>query len=263
MNIEFACQVDMGVRESNDDRALAMGQVMGAGACHGEQSAPAVAAVCDGCGGYAGGGVAAQTVLEVLSQARPEALGQPDRLAEVLAAAEEAVLAKKQEMPQYSEMCTTIAGCVFCEEGTLIFHAGDSRVYRYDGVSLARMTVDHSAVQSMVDTGRMTEEESLRSPQRNIINRCIGIGCEPPEIRASRVSIQPGEIYLMCSDGFWESVQDPQLKRLLSENDDLSALAERLVAQALENGSDDNISVCLCACRGGEKTASAAPFVLD
>ena len=149
MNIEFACKVDIGARESNDDRGLVLDQVLDAGVYRTESTPPAVAAICD-----------------------------PQRLAGTLEEARRAVYARKQEFPEFAEMCTTVAGCVFCEDSTLIFHAGDSRVYRYDGVSLARMTVDHSAVQSLVDAGHMTEEESLHSPQRNIICRCIGIECE-------------------------------------------------------------------------------------
>ena len=263
MNIEFACKVDIGARESNDDRGLVLDQVLDAGVYRTESTPPAVAAICDGCGGYAGGGLAARTVLETLAAVPPEALADPQRLAGTLEEARRAVYARKQEFPEFAEMCTTVAGCVFCEDSTLIFHAGDSRVYRYDGVSLARMTVDHSAVQSLVDAGHMTEEESLHSPQRNIICRCIGIECEPPNIYLSHSPIQPGEVFLLCSDGFWESVPEQQIQEILSQDRALTETAERLTAQALENGSDDNISVCLCACHGSARVVEEMPFVLD
>ena len=126
--------------------------------------------------------------------------------------ARRAVEGKKRELPELSEMCTTVAGCVFLEDRTFVFHAGDSRVYRYDGTSLARMTVDHSAVQSMVDAGRMSAEDGRKSPQRNIITRCIGMDCPPPEIYVSQSPVLPGEVFLLCSDGLWECMPDEELK---------------------------------------------------
>ena len=265
MEIEYACRVEQGVRSYNDDRALILGRVLDRESCRGTGGVPSVAAVCDGCGGYAGGGTAAETVLSVLSRARPELLADPERLEEALEAARQAVYEKKRELPQFSEMCTTVAGCVFREDGTIIFHAGDSRVYRYDGVSLAQMTVDHSMVQSMVDVGQLTLEESQASPQRNIINRCIGIDCPPPEIYISGSPIMPGETFLLCSDGFWECFRSGEIKQLLSQGGDPAQQVERLVDHALRAGSDDNITVCLCVRRGnaGANTEEKKPFVLD
>ncbi len=263
MKIEFACRVEQGVREYNDDRALILNTVLDSGTLCGEGEPPAVAAVCDGCGGYVGGGVAAETVLFVLTQALPETLADPERLSEVLEAAKRTVYEKKREMPRFSEMCTTVAGCVFREDGTIIFHAGDSRVYRYDGYSLARMTVDHSAVQSMVDAGRLSPEESRTNPQRNVISRCIGIDCLPPEIYISNSPIMPGETFLMCSDGLWECMEDEEIKRLLDQGGTPADQADRLVDYALQARSDDNISVCICARRGDARVMERHPFVLD
>ena len=265
MKIDFGCKVERGPRSSSDDRALVLGQIVDMDSCGGTDELPAVAAVCDGCGGYAGGGLAAQTVLSTLAQALPETLSDPVRLSQVLDAAQQAVLEKQRELPRYAQMCTTVAGCVFCEDRTVIFHAGDSRVYRFDGASLARMTVDHSVVQSLVDAGRMTEEESLTSPQRNTISRCIGIDCPPPEVYVSHAPIRPGETFLICSDGFWESMRDPRIKQALTDlgTCEPTEAAERLAAMALEAGSDDNVSVCLCVCRGGAGAAETAPFILD
>lgn len=263
MKIDFACRVEQGARKYNDDRALILSRIVDRSSFWGEGGVPALAVVCDGCGGYAGGGVAAEAVLSVLAQALPETLADPERLAEVLEAARRAVYDKKRELPQFSEMCTTVAGCVFCEDNTVIFHAGDSRVYRYDGTSLAQMTVDHSVVQSMVDAGRISVEEAHISPQRNTINRCIGVDCLPPEIYISKSPIMPGETYLICSDGFWECLRDEEIKQLLSRGGTPAEQAERLVDYALQAGSDDNISVCLCACQGNTGLEEKKPFVLD
>ena len=154
MKLDFAARVDIGVRESNDDRVLVSGQILDMMSHSGTVDAPALAVVCDGCGGYAGGGIAAHTVLEFLSFEEPGALADANYLAQVLKNCRQMVAEKKLEMPQFSAMCTTVAGCVFCDNSIVIFHSGDSRVYRYDSWGLAKMTKDHSLVQELVDMGR-------------------------------------------------------------------------------------------------------------
>lgn len=263
MKIDFAARVEIGPKETNDDRALVGGQILDMAACSGSFELPAVVAVCDGCGGYAGGGIAAQTVLELLSRETPGALSDPDALSRVLRTCQDAVMEKKRAMPQYAAMCTTIAGCVLCNDSILLFHAGDSRVYRYDGWGLARMTIDHSVVQGMVDMGQITEEEALTNPHRNVINRCIGMHCPPPEIYVSHGAMQPGETYVLCSDGLWESVRDAEITQILSSGVPLPQMADTLVQRALEQGAEDNISVCICSAQGEVTVTESKPFILD
>ena len=263
MKLDFACRVDIGLRKTNDDRALVLNSVINQTAIHGVGEAPAVAAVCDGCGGYAGGGIAAETVLSIFLKEFDNNTNIQDTLPKILDDAILAVRNKKKEYPHYSEMCTTVAGCVFLDDSTVIFHAGDTRVYRYDGKNLARMTIDHSVVQNMVDMGVITEAEALSNPKRNIINRCIGMECPPPEIYISHTPISPGELYLICSDGFWESATDKEIIELLSNNLPLPKMVDLLVSFAKEHGSDDNITVCLCARQGKIKQEEETVFILD
>lgn len=263
MTIDYAVKVDIGVKETNDDRVLVSGRIVNESFISGECVLPDIAVVCDGCGGYAGGDIAAQTVLELLQKEKSETLLDANYLADVLDKCQEAVFRKKKEMPQFSGMCTTIAGCIFGEEGMVIFHAGDSRVYRYDGINLAQMTVDHSVVQQMVDMGEITEKEALSAPYRNVINRCIGVKCPPPDIYISASPIAPGEKYLLCSDGLWEYVQDEEIIEILSDDLALEDMANKLVALALSNGSEDNISVCICGRQGRVTAAQSTPFILD
>ena len=253
MTIDYSVRVDIGVKESNDDRVLVGGKIYDSGLDHGSGEMPFVAVVCDGCGGYAGGEMAAEAVLETIRQETGanqdflrEALKEESFLPKVLEKCKEAVFEKKKIDFRYSSMCTTVAGCIFDEEQTIIFHAGDSRVYRFDGQILAKMTVDHSRVQMMVDMGKMTEEEALVSPERNIINRCIGIDCLPPNIYVAHSPILPGEKFLLCSDGLWEYVSKENLIEVLSSDRTLEEMADTLVQQALDNGSTDNVCVCIC-----------------
>ncbi|MBQ4605966.1 MAG: serine/threonine-protein phosphatase [Clostridia bacterium] len=263
MIIDFAAKVDIGRRESNDDRVLVSHTILDQSALSGSVTLPAAVVVCDGCGGYHGGGVAAQTVLETIDTVLPESLADTAVLDDILSRAKEAVFSKKESFPQYQAMCTTVAGCIFSDDRILIFHAGDSRVYRKDRWGLARMTMDHSTVQDLIDMGQITPEEARVHPARNVINRCIGIDCLPPEIYVSNTSVHPGEIFLLCSDGLWDVLEDREIREILSASLPLEQMADLLVEQALKNGSDDNISVCLCAARGETAEAENKPFLLD
>lgn len=246
MKIEYAVRVDIGIKETNDDMALAGGCIHDSGLESGSCETPCVAVLCDGCGGYAGGAIAARTVLETIRDAEEKSLGETSYLEETLQKCKDAVYAKKAESARFQNMCTTVAGVYFGEDETIIFHAGDSRVYRFDGSILAKMTVDHSAVQMMVNMGKMTEEEALVAPNRNVINRCIGIDCLPPEIDVSHSPILPGEMFMLCSDGLWEYVRKEKIKEFLSSKLPLKDIAGQLVQCALDNGSSDNVSVCIC-----------------
>lgn len=263
MKIDFAACVDIGPKETNDDRTLVAGQILDMMSHGGTTDIPAVIAVCDGCGGYAGGGIAAQTVLEFLSFEDTATLADVNYLTQVLDNCQQMVMEKKEEMPQFAAMCTTIAGCVFCDDSIVIFHSGDSRVYRHDRWGLAKMTRDHSVVQDMIDMGEITPEEALEHPKRNVISRCIGINGPSPEIYVSRTPINPGEKYLFCSDGLWESVKDAEIREILDSELTLQQMVSTLIERALEQGADDNISVCICAGQGTVNVVEKKPFILD
>ncbi len=265
LKLSVAARVEKGIRKSNDDRALVLDAIVNENIISGEGETPMIAAVCDGCGGYFGGGTAAETVLQTLSSIPPERICDELKLSQALEECRQRVELMKKKEPTLSKMCTTIAGVYFDDDKTFIFHAGDSRVYRFDGRYLARMTNDHSAVQQMIDFGYISESDSDTVANKNVITRCIGVDCLPPEVHVSSVSILPGETYLMCSDGFWGSVSDDDIVRVLSENISDEKKANTLVELALSQGSRDNVSVCLCSRKGERpiKEETSKPFVLD
>lgn len=263
MVLNYAAKVDIGRKETNDDRALVSQRIVNMDTQSGVMEIPGLVAVCDGCGGYAGGDLAATAVLETLNQENAKDLLDENYLSAVLQKCSNQVFLKKKEMPQFSGMCTTVAGCVFGTDKTVIFHAGDSRVYRFDGNYLAQMTIDHSVVQNMVETGRMTEDEAVADPGRNVITRCIGMECPPPDIYVSNCPVAPGELYLLCSDGFWECVKKKRITEILSKDVPPEEKVRELVENALENGSDDNITVCICAGDGRPVVKENEPFLLD
>lgn len=261
--LNFAARVDIGPKETNDDRILVSNQILDMNSAKGEIEFPSLVAVCDGCGGYKGGGIAAQTVLEELVSKNISELEDKEFLAQTFIHCEQSIEYKKRELPQFSEMCTTIAGCLFSKNSITIFHAGDSRVYRFDGTYLAKMTLDHSVVQDMVNMGRLTEEEAKRNESRNIITRCLGIDGLPPEIYVTRSGIKPGDIYILCTDGLWESVSDEEITNILSSDLTLEQMTNALVNKALEQGCYDNVSVCICASKENIVKKESKPFILD
>ncbi len=263
MKINYSVKVDIGQKETNDDRALISDKIVNMSIDSGTIESPGVAVVCDGCGGYAGGDIAAQTVLETIKDENVDELLDENYLASVLRKCKENVFLKKEEMPQFTAMCTTIVGCIFGEDKTVIFHSGDSRVYRFDGTYIAQMTIDHSAVQGMVEIGEITEDEAMLNPRRNVITRCIGFDCLPPDIYVSNCPISPGEMYILCSDGLWECVRNEQIVEILLRNTSLEDKAKDMVETALANGSDDNITVCICARDGEQIAKETKPFILD
>ena len=113
------------------------------------------------------------------------------------------------------------------------------------------------------DIPMIREDEALTHPRRNVITRCLGIECQPPEIRSSSGPIRPGEIFLLCSDGLWEALTPAAIRQILASPQSLGEKARALVRSAAENGSADNITACLCSCPGGEPAREEEPFILD
>ncbi len=260
MKIEFAAISDIGPLQKNDDRVLIDGKILNMDFHEGTLETPAIAVLCDGCGGYGGGGFAAQTVLEHIREKEQEILSDTTILESVLAECQNAVVEKKKEIPEYSEMCTTLAGCIFGEDKTVFFHSGDSRVYKLNKWGLIKMTTDHSVVEEMKTMGVITEEEVRTNPSRNVITRCIGIDCAPPEINVFNAPIHSEEIFFLCSDGLWESVEDDAIKDILSESDtSVFEKAKKLVETAKKNDTKDNTSVCICIAEKTETVVDSKP----
>jgi len=266
MELRTATVVDIGTTyEKNDDRALVDQVIYDCSEGTQALEQPLMCVVCDGVGGNAGGGTAAELILQELRQLPIREDMDTAELQEALTRANERIFAEQAKDPAFAKMCSTIAGAIFLEERTLIFHAGDSRIYRFDGQYLSRMTKDHSLVQQMVDMGVLTEEEAAEHPERNKISRCMGIaGSLPVEIYESGVGIRPGEIFLLCSDGLWEAIPDRQISRILREDTPLLEKAQTLVDIAKDLGSTDNVTACLCAAPEAVKTEKTSqPFILD
>lgn len=156
-----------------------------------------------------------------------------------------------QTQTQYAGMGTTVVLAVFFNNRITVAHIGDSRLYRLRQDDFDQITRDHSYLQEQLDTGLLTPEQARFSHNKNLLTRALGVDLEvQAEIRDYQ--IEPGDIYLLCSDGLTDMVSDVEIARLLQENsNDLQHAADALIALANENGGRDNISVVLLRVASG------------
>jgi serine/threonine protein phosphatase PrpC len=145
---------------------------------------------------------------------------------------------------QYSGMGTTLVVCVFQEEVLLLGHIGDSRCYRLRGGMLSQITRDHSLLQEQIDAGLITPEQALTSNNKNLVTRALGVE-EATMLELHEHITEPGDLYLLCSDGLSDMVSDEDLLHIVDGPETLEQKADRLVTVANEHGGRDNITVML------------------
>ena len=219
-----------------------------------------LAIVADGMGGHKAGevasAIAAKSILDTVrgdiqtahdgaraSQAElsPEAL----LIRESIADANRYIFKTATEIPQCQGMGTTVVAVLFYNNMIAIAHVGDSRVYRMRNGDLVQITNDHSLVQELIDRGFFTPEEAEANTPKNLVTRALGID-EKVEVDIQEHAAKPGDIYLLCSDGLNDMVDDEEIRLTLSKcGVNLVEAAHELVRLANESGGKDNISVVL------------------
>jgi protein phosphatase len=208
---------------------------------------PHLLAVCDGMGGHAGGDVASSTALGELVSLDGESHGSDAvaLLSQTLRHANAELRHRVENEPRLAGMGTTATILMRYGSKMALAHIGDSRAYLLRDGELTRLTKDHTFVQSLVDEGRITEEEASQHPQRSIITRVLsGDPDDEPDLSVREARL--GDRYLVCSDGLTAVVSDPTLAEALAEHDSPAGCAEALVQMALRGGGPDNIT-CVVA----------------
>lgn len=199
--------------------------------------------VCDGMGGAAAGEIASSLAVDEMIRLMSNRTAQPAQEAalEAIQSANTAIYSRSQRSAKLSGMGTTLVTLV-AEAGRLwVMNVGDSRCYRLRKGELEQITLDHSLVEEQVRMGNMTPDEALRSPLRNVITRALGT---QSEVTADVFEMQPepGDLFLLCSDGLTRELNDAQLTELLSLDEPLDQLSGGLVAAANKAGGHDNIT---------------------
>ena len=222
--------------------------------------APPLFCVADGMGGAQAGEVAsrlaAAAVEEVVDQSGRSG---PERVTSLIQEANRRVYERSSVDPTVSGMGTTIT-VALVEDGVTIGHVGDSRAYLVRGGVLTQLTEDHSLVNELVKSGKLSREEAEQHPQRSVITRALGTDPDV-DVDAFTVDAQPGDLFLLCSDGLTSMVDNEEILALLERNrDDLKGATRSLLTAANRGGGEDNITVVTfeIAPDGGDTVAMPA-----
>jgi PPM family protein phosphatase len=219
---------------------------------------PPLFAIADGMGGAKAGEVASGLAVEAL-QLRPDLSGDDEAyVVDLIQEANRRVYARANEDAEASGMGTTMTVALVDDPGHRVTfgHVGDSRAYRVRDDALEQLTDDHSLVGELIRSGKLTREEAEVHPQRSVITRALGT--DPSvDVDTFVVETQPGDIFLLCSDGLSGMVSDNSILKIVRDNRrDLAAAAKALVAAANRGGGDDNITVVVFALDGDEEEAT-------
>ncbi len=233
--MRYAARSDVGrVRSKNDDSAY-VGRHL--------------AVVADGMGGHAGGDVAsAATVLDMLHLDRDDYdadAGEADTvLADEIQTANSLLSELVHTNPKLAGMGTTVTALLLAGGKLHFAHIGDSRAYRLRNGTFEQVSVDHTFVQRLIDEGRLRPEEAETHPHKNVLMRVLGDVDASPELDLDVLDVEPGERWLLCSDGL-NYVAGHVVERTVRETANLRECAEKLVDLTLEAGSPDNVTVVM------------------
>jgi protein phosphatase len=250
MQYSFFGLTDTGQVRANNEDAFAIDEGTG------------VAVLADGMGGYNAGEVASGMAVEYVKSelVRWLSVGAQRLDSEQIARgvelcveqANQSILNAAISNPQYIGMGTTLVAGVFKRDHVVLGHVGDSRCYRLRQGELAQLTRDHSMLQEQIDAGFLTPAQAAVAVGKNLLTRALGVD-DAIQVEVHVHEVHDGDLYLMCSDGLTDMLDDPTITAVMSDCGLLPELAVELVARANAAGGRDNISSLLVrakACSG-------------
>lgn len=242
MNYEFCARTDPGIVRSNNEDAVTF------------DVTTQLAILADGMGGYNAGEVASGMATAFIASELSRWLTHVGRDAQskdiqramhiCVDNANKSIFNAANSNAQYAGMGTTLVVGVFHDSRLILGHIGDSRCYRFRGGELTQITRDHSLLQEQMDAGLITAEQAATSQNKNLVTRALGVD-ESVQLEVNEHKLEFGDVYLMCSDGLTDMVDDTVISQILTEGQSMQWMAERFIGQANENGGRDNISVLL------------------
>ena len=257
LSLEIAARTDPGVLRSLNEDSIATDDALG------------LLVLADGMGGYQSGDVASSLATRIVVEGLTRELrDRPDAdvaavVADVVRQANRAIHQEGRQRAQRlpgnvpQAMGSTLALLLFRDNRVTLAHVGDSRIYRLRGGRLELMTHDHSLLQEQIDLGILSVEAAATSHNRHLVTR--GLGLQPEvEVAVEVHDALPGDLYLVCSDGLNDMVDNADIELVLdSLQANLPLAASQLVMIANDNGGDDNISVILAKARPQTEPAAA------
>lgn len=207
-------------------------------------------AICDGMGGHAGGDTASTIAIRSLahieqSDVKSDVASIASMMETSVMAAHDAIVGKAKRERGLAGMGTTVTAVALVSGHWVITHIGDSRAYLLRDGKIRRMTQDHSYVQHLIDTGRISEAEARNHPQRNVVMRVLGDFDIDPHPDIAILTAKPTDRWLLCSDGLSGVLEDGTLETMLATVSDEEECAQQLVAMALKAGSTDNVTAVI------------------
>jgi serine/threonine protein phosphatase PrpC len=233
LSFSYAARSDVGmVRSENQDSGYA---------------GPRLLAMADGMGGHAGGDIASSVAIGALADLDGEALGSAEAskaLLQRISAANDEIAEMVKADPSLHGMGTTLIAILRSQNKLVLAHIGDSRAFLAREGTLTQITKDHSFVQSLVDEGRITEDEAMGHPQRSLVTRVLtGQEDDEPDVTVREARI--GDRYLIASVGLTDYVAGDTIAELVLAGETPAATADRLVALALKAGAPDNVTIVI------------------
>jgi protein phosphatase len=163
------------------------------------------------------------------------------------------------EHPELTGMGTTVSAFIRVGDSIAMAHIGDSRIYLMRERELTQITIDHTFVQRLVDSGRITPEEAATHPRRSVLMRVLGDIDAAPEIDTAVMATLAGDRWMICSDGLSSYVGEDRIRSIMGDNIPPADVADRLVKEALEHGAPDNVTVIVVDIDPFSSDAAAAP----
>ena len=239
-SLEFYSATDVGRSRGNNEDSVVVDDKIG------------LAILADGMGGYKAGEVASEMLTSSLSLELSRCLRETGGLVTVAQArlaieacvdiANRAIFTAAHGNPQFSGMGTTLVLGLFCDQGLLLGHVGDSRAYCLREGRLTRMTRDHSLLQQQLDAGLLSLEEAAVSNVKNLLTRAVGVE-EVVRLELHLHQVQAGDVFLLCSDGLTDMLSEPAICGMLVNHAELVDAGRALIDGANEMGGRDNISL--------------------
>jgi protein phosphatase len=218
-------------------------------------------AVADGLGGHAAGEVASRIVVDKIGdfiahtaerdrtwpvEYASELSYDGNRLKAALLLADQGILDDIQANPERESMGSTVVACLAHGDRVTLVHVGDSRAYLLNASGIQQVTRDHSWVADQVANGILTPEEARHHPFRNVITQALGNGGDL-DVAVQEIQVKELDRILLCSDGLSGMIQDKAIWEIVDQAPEVEAAAEILIAKAMENGGEDNITVVIIA----------------
>jgi PPM family protein phosphatase len=223
---------------------------------------PPLFAVADGMGGAQAGEVASRLAAATFREYHDaDRLEPPERVEAIVKEANRRIYERARTDSEASGMGTTVTAAILTNGRVSIGHVGDSRAYRVRNGELEQLTEDHSLVGDLMRSGRLTPEEADAHPQRSVITRALGTDSDV-DVDMVSVDVEPGDLFLLCSDGLTTMVPEDDILRIVQDAGSLDDVARTLVRAANSGGGEDNITVVLFQVVGDEaveETLVAAP----